>query len=142
MSGRGSAGAQHQDEVAALDPLGAVQREPPTVLSTGAVIEASIFIASIVATVSPAETDALRLQRPRCRTARPSDQPGGVGLLLGGHVGGDGAVAHVHRPELAVDRAHHGPDAALVGAADRLHAEQQPLALLQVDPYSSPGSIP
>ena len=57
----------------------------------------------------------------------------GVGPLLGGRVGGDRAVTDVHRAQLAVDRAHDRADAALVGTADRLEAEDQPLALLELD---------
>src|SRR5680860_1904802 len=57
----------------------------------------------------------------------------GVGLLLRGYVGRDRPVSHTDRPELTVDRAHHGPEATLVRGTDRLDPEQEPLALLEVD---------
>ena len=41
----------HQDKIATLDLLGALERQPLTTPATGAVIDASIFIASMVATV-------------------------------------------------------------------------------------------
>ena len=116
-----------------------------TVPATGVVIEASIFIASILATVSPAATlVADRHHRGDAAAERRGDVPGPgrVGLLGGGRVGLDRAVADRDRAELAVDRAHDGADAALVGLADRLQAEQQRLALLEGDVVLPSGPEP
>ena len=49
-----------------------------------------------------------------------------------GHVAGDAAVAHHHRPQLAVEDAHHGAHAALVGIGDRLQPDQQLDAALEL----------
>ena len=51
-----------------------------------------------------------------------------------GNVAGDAPVAHHHRPELAVEDAHHRAHAALVGVGDRFQPDQQLDTALQPDP--------
>ena len=58
---------------------------------------------------------------------------GPVGLLRGRHLGRDGQIAHHHRPELTVDDAHHGAHAAFVGIGDRLEADEEFDALVDLD---------
>ena len=119
-------GAEHQHQVAAVDGLGARRaRSARPCPSTGAVIEASIFIASMVATVSPAATwspsatamrdDALERRGDVPRLAR-------VGLLGGGTSDATARSRTLTGPQLAVDGRHHRAEAALVGLADRLRA--------------------
>ena len=125
----GQAGVDHQDEVAALD-LGDRRRAraAATVPATGAVIAASIFIASMVATVAPASTwspsATVTVTTPANGAATC---PGLAGSAFSATLTSTliECVADPDRAQLAVDGAHHGPHAALVRAADRLQAEDQ-----------------
>ncbi len=110
-------------------------RAVPTVPAWCAVIEASIFIASMVATVWPASTcvaladlqrDDAGERRRHVLRVRP------VGLLRGLDVAGDRLVAHRHRPHLAVQRGEHVAEAALVRLGDRLQLDEQRDARLQL----------
>ena len=107
-----------------------------TVPSLGAVIGASIFIASMVAMVwpaltsSPSETDGDDPGKGRRDVAGIA----AVGLLRGRDRAGNAAVAHQHRPQLAVDDAHHRPHATLVGFGDGLQPDQQLHAAFQLHP--------
>ena len=108
-----------------------------TVPALGAVIAASIFIASMVAMVCPALTSSPDGDRDGDHAGeRRGDVVGvgPVGLLRGGHLAGDAAVAHHHRPQLAVEDAHHRAHAALVGIGDRLQPDQQLDAALERHP--------
>ena len=57
-----------------------------------------------------------------------------VGLLRGRDRAGNAAVAHHHRPQLAVDDAHHRAHAALVGFGDGLQPDEQLDAAFELDP--------
>ena len=107
-----------------------------TVPLIGVVIAASIFIASMVATVCPASTFwpswTVGVTAPANGAAM---WPGRarVGLLRGDLVHLDRRVPYLQRAELPVEREHHGAHAALVRLADALHADQQPDALVELD---------
>ena len=107
-----------------------------TVPATEVVTLASIFIASIVATTSPASTcwplETRRVATP-VKGAPISFGSSGFGALGGGRVAHERPVADRERPELAVQRADDVSHAALVGVADRLEAEEQLHARSEVD---------
>ncbi len=100
-------------------------------------IGASIFIASMVAMVWPAltwsPTDTPTVTTP-ANGAATWFGIAPVGLLRGRNRAGDAAVTHLHRPQLAVDDAHHRAHAALVGFGDGLQADQQLDTGLQLHP--------
>ena len=102
----------------------------------GAVMLASIFIASMVATTAPASTLApsstARLTTP-ANGAATCPLVGGVRLLGGLDVHRDALVAHLHRSQLATHGEHDGAQAAVVGLGHRLQPDEQPLARLEVD---------
>jgi hypothetical protein len=101
----------------------------------GAVIAASIFIASMVAIGSPALTLSPSVTVRVTTPANGAATWPGLALsafLGGGDVAGDGAVAHRHRPQLAVEDAHDRAHAPLVGVGDGFQPDQQRDTLLQV----------
>ncbi len=107
-----------------------------TVPATGVVMDASIFMASIVATVSPALTAVAGLDGQGDGAGeRRGDlaRLGGVGAFGGLDVADHGTVADHDGPGLAVERAHDGAHALLVRLGDRLERGDQPDALLQLD---------
>ena len=107
-SGRGD----HEDEVAALYLLVvALMASRSTVPQTAAVMLASIFIASMVATTAPASTVS---PSSTVRVTTPANGAATWPCLAGSAFSADLTSAVTersrtwHGPELAVDRAHHG----------------------------------
>ena len=102
----------------------------------GAVIDASIFIASMVATVAPAGTSSPsatdRVTTPANGDATCSGLPGSARSATG-HVDVHAAVPDLQRPQLAVQGGDDGAQAPLVGVAGRLQPEVQLDTGLQLD---------
>ena len=99
-------------------------------------IDASIFIASMVATIGPGR-DLVALGHGQ--RDHPGERRGDVhrvarvGPFGDRHVDVNGAVAHLQRPQLAVQRGHDRAQAPLVGLAGGLQAEVELDAGLQLD---------
>jgi len=136
--------ADHHQQIAAFDLRGAETAMRLTLPALGAVIAASIFIASMVAIVCPASTvsstdtetvttPATGLRRGLGWTGRPFRRR---------YVAGDAAITHHHRSQLTVEDAHHRAHTALVGIGDRLQTDQQLDAALQLYRCSSPCRSP
>ena len=129
-------GRQHQHQVATLDGLGAGQREPLDGAGRGRGdrglhlhrLDGRDRVAGrhLLALLDHDRDHALERRGDVARLRR-------VGLLGAATSEAMRPVADVHRAELAVDRGQHRADAALVGVADRLEAEDQVLALLDLD---------
>ena len=107
-----------------------------TVPATGVVIEASIFIASIVATVSPAATccpfSTMTVTVPWKGAAT---WPGSPASAFSAAATAEEMLRSrmLERSQLPVEGAHHGAEAALVRLADGLEPEQQRDALTEAD---------
>ena len=108
-----------------------------TVPPAGAVMLASIFIASIVATTPPASTVSPSATAGRDDPGEGRRRP--APLLAGSAFSAALTSTATERsrtwigPELPVERAHDGAHALAVGVADRGDAEQQALAGLDLD---------
>ena len=102
----------------------------------GDVIAASIFMASIDATLCPAVISApgstWSVTTPENGAATwPGCEASAFSAAL--RLDDDAAIAHEHRTQLAVEDGHDGAHALVVGLADRLEAGVQANALVDLD---------